>query len=221
MISKINHTQIPNDFIDKWMSKLTPKATLVFLAICRKTIGWHKDTDYISVSQIEVITGLTKNSILTAIKELEDVGLILKESNSIGNVNLPNTFTVNFNTPVVQEMHGGGAGDERGGGAGDAPTKEIVLNKITKEKDTRTGIKNEELFNRFWEEYNKKTEKQLTIKMWNKLSPKQQEKAVSNIHAYINSLSDKKYQKKPSNYLAHGTFEDDFSPKKPAFKDYA
>jgi len=221
MLSKINHTQVPNDFLDTWMCRLSPKTSIVFLAICRKTIGWHKDTDFISVSQIMELTGLSKNGVVSSIKELEEVGLILKESNTIGNVSLPNTYTINFSDGVGQDMHGGGSRHDRGGGSRHDPTKEIVLNKITKEKDTRTSlIKNEELFNEFWDKYDKKTEKVLAIKAWNKLSKDQCQQAIDNITPYLSSLSDKKYQKKPSNYLSHGTYEDNFSPKQPAFKDY-
>jgi len=223
MLSRLNHTQVPNDFIDTHMRTVSSTAGIIFLCICRKTIGWHKETDSISVSQLEKLTGRSKNTILSAIKELEGIGLIIKESHMIENVNLPNTYTINFSTldagaRVVQESHGGGAENARGGGAENAPTKETITKENTKE--THTRIKNEELFTEFWETYNKKSDKQLALKQWNRLTKDQQIKAISNIKPYLASLSDIKYQKKPSNYLAHGTFEDDFSSKQPAFKDY-
>ena len=71
-----NHTQIPNELIDKWMRELSHAQFKVMIAICRKTIGWHKETDSISVSQIAEMTGVTKKTAIVAIKELERLRLI-------------------------------------------------------------------------------------------------------------------------------------------------
>jgi hypothetical protein len=95
-LAKINHTQIPNEFLDEWMPKLNASATLVFLVICRKTIGWHKDTDPISLSQIMVMTGLGRQGTVTALKELEVNGLIVGERKGRKST----VWGVNFNQVV-------------------------------------------------------------------------------------------------------------------------
>lgn len=50
------------------------------MAICRKTIGYeqHRDTcsDYISLSQLQKITGLARATVVKAIKDLEDKEII-------------------------------------------------------------------------------------------------------------------------------------------------
>jgi len=70
-----NHTQIPNEILDE--THLYSESELkVILAICRKTIGWHKQEDNISFSQIAEITGLSSASISKALKELEEIRLI-------------------------------------------------------------------------------------------------------------------------------------------------
>ena len=46
-----NYTQIANEFLDQ-MHKYTGETVKVFLAISRKTIGWHKLSDRISYSQL-------------------------------------------------------------------------------------------------------------------------------------------------------------------------
>lgn len=74
-----NHTQVPNEFIDKYMFDLSGAAVKVFFAICRKTIGWHKECDSISCSQLSLATGLSRVSCSRAIKELEEAGHILVE----------------------------------------------------------------------------------------------------------------------------------------------
>lgn len=71
-----NHTQIPNELIDKWMRELSHAQFKVMIAICRKTIGWHKETDSISISQIAEMTGVTKKTVIVSIKELERLRLI-------------------------------------------------------------------------------------------------------------------------------------------------
>lgn len=75
-IDKPNYTQIPNIFIDYWMSKLSPPASMIFLVICRKTIGWSKDHDQISLSQMEKITGLSTNTVRNGIQTLIESDLI-------------------------------------------------------------------------------------------------------------------------------------------------
>lgn len=49
-IEKPNFTMTPNRFIDEYMNQVSPHATMVYIVICRKTIGWRKDTDEISLS---------------------------------------------------------------------------------------------------------------------------------------------------------------------------
>lgn len=72
----LHFTKIPNDFIDEWLLKLSGTATKVFLVILRKTVGWHKESDIISISQIEKSTGLSENSVLSGLKELKLYNLL-------------------------------------------------------------------------------------------------------------------------------------------------
>lgn len=73
------YTIVCNDFFDKYLNKLSPAAVKVFLVVDRKTEGWHKKVDRISISQFEQYTGLTKPTILRAIKELIEERLIEEE----------------------------------------------------------------------------------------------------------------------------------------------
>lgn len=84
-MNKINHTQVANEYLDKWMPVLTPQTTLVFLAISRKTIGWHKDCDIISLSQLVNMTGLSTNGVKKAIQKLVDVKLVIQTKLDKGN----------------------------------------------------------------------------------------------------------------------------------------
>ena len=76
---KTTHTQVSNGFIEKTMNRLSGAAVKCFLAICRNTIGWHKDADYISITQIQGMTGLSNTSVVKGIDELEKAECIIKE----------------------------------------------------------------------------------------------------------------------------------------------
>lgn len=72
-------TRIPNNIIEA-MPYLGNAELRVLLAIARKTIGWQKECDVISVSQLATITGLTSRNTQQAIVALLDKGLISRES---------------------------------------------------------------------------------------------------------------------------------------------
>lgn len=77
-----NYTQIPNVVFDHWMPILSPITFKVFLLICRKTFGWHKGSDRVSLNQLMEMTGLSKPTILKGIEELERAGLIEVKKNN-------------------------------------------------------------------------------------------------------------------------------------------
>jgi hypothetical protein len=75
--------------------------------------------------------------------------------------------------------------------------------------------KNEKEFNMFWNYFHeitgkKKTDKEPTLKYWNKLSDSEKQKALDNIKSYFTSLSDIKYCKKARTYLSDKNFNDEF-----------
>jgi phage replication O-like protein O len=83
-----NTTQIPNDLIDSLMPSLSGGELKVLLYICRRTFGFQKDSDRISLAQIahgittrtgKVLdhgTGLCKRHVITALKTLEKKNII-------------------------------------------------------------------------------------------------------------------------------------------------
>lgn len=76
-LTSLNHTQLSNEFIDKYMLHLSGNAVKIFLAITRKTVGWHKDIDRISNNQLMQQTGIKhRKTLQTAIQELVDYDLI-------------------------------------------------------------------------------------------------------------------------------------------------
>lgn len=78
-IPQPNFTQTPNDLFDHWLPFLGEVELKVLLVIMRKTFGWHKVRDKISISQLEKLTGSTPTNIGKAIKSLISKGVILKQ----------------------------------------------------------------------------------------------------------------------------------------------
>lgn len=72
----IPFTMLPNFFLDEHLFKLKGAAVKIYLIITRKLIGWGKESDCISYSQFEKMTGLSTKAISEAIKELKEKSLI-------------------------------------------------------------------------------------------------------------------------------------------------
>lgn len=73
-----NYTQIPNIVIDYWSSVLTPAEFKVLIFICRKTFGFQKKSDKISLSQIMKANKLSDRGALNCIETLEKKHKLLK-----------------------------------------------------------------------------------------------------------------------------------------------
>ena len=82
------------------MNKLSDSSVKVFLVITRKTKGWHKDSDAISISQIQKAAGLSNRVVIKSIKELEYWDLITVEKTH-GKVS---TYTLNYENCTSQPM---------------------------------------------------------------------------------------------------------------------
>jgi phage replication O-like protein O len=86
-----NTTQIPNEVFDTLMSHLTGGELKVLLYICRRTFGFRKESDSISLTQIahgittkagrilDQGTGLSKRQVQRALRVLENRKVILVE----------------------------------------------------------------------------------------------------------------------------------------------
>ena len=105
MLEVPNHTQIPNIIIDRHMAELSHAQFKVLMAICRKTIGWHKQSDYISISQIVELAGVSNKTVVGAIKQLEKKGFIVTQktnrSTTLITINYEVTSVVSTPTSVM------------------------------------------------------------------------------------------------------------------------
>nr|DAS26588.1 MAG TPA: replication protein O [Caudoviricetes sp.] len=84
-----NSFQIANAVIDEYLSQMSGNALKCYILIVRKTRGWQKTHDSLSISQIQKFTGIRKEeTVQKAINELIDLGLIGKQSR----IGLPNEY---------------------------------------------------------------------------------------------------------------------------------
>ena len=135
-------TRIPNNIIDNL--KLNPYQFQILSIIIRKTDGWCKVQDGISLSQFEKLVTFSKPTIIKTINELIDLDLIDKKVNyNKKNKNYSYSIykisqkLINENEEgVVKEIYKGSKGDLQGGSKGDLHTKET-----NNTKETNTNIK--------------------------------------------------------------------------------
>lgn len=72
---------LPNDLVDKgYMALMKGPALACYLFIVRKTRGWNKSTDSISVSQLVDGTGYNKDSVLKGCEKLVELGIVVRKS---------------------------------------------------------------------------------------------------------------------------------------------
>ncbi|HFF5130291.1 replication protein, partial [Acinetobacter baumannii] len=91
-----NSFQVPNAFVDEVLNKISDAACKIYLVICRKTRGWNKEMDSISLTQFEEITGKSRPTVVKCLNELIKVGLVVEQPSTIHG----NTFKLGNDTSV-------------------------------------------------------------------------------------------------------------------------
>jgi len=76
---KKDFVKVARALIDEVMPYLTPEAFTILIFIIRKTDGWQKCIDYISISQFQSCTGLSERKVYKALNELEEADIIFRQ----------------------------------------------------------------------------------------------------------------------------------------------
>lgn len=126
----MSFTRIPNKIIDE--SKLNPYQFQLFSIIVRKTDGWCKVEDGISLSQFEKLVSFKKNKIVNTLKELEELGYIEKKKNYNEDLKTYSYSTYRVSQGVVSENNKGSISEKQGV----VSEKDIQKKAITKETNT-------------------------------------------------------------------------------------
>jgi hypothetical protein len=108
-----NSCQLPNVFVDRYMSILTPPEWKVLTYAVRRIFGFNKRRDRISISQfcngvttkegkvLDRGTGLSKQAVMDALDRLIQYGLIVKVENSDPTKNLSPLYELQLDETAV------------------------------------------------------------------------------------------------------------------------
>jgi phage replication O-like protein O len=195
----------------------------VLWAILRKTYGWHKKEDHISIGQIQKMTRLSRRMVIYGLQNLEAKKVIyIVRQQGRGHVNVINTIGLqkNHDLWVVQEKseqwkkdlkrrkltyqkskqggsagNRGSAGNDTGGSAGFLHPQK----KLSQKKKTYTL----ECFEQFWAEYPNKIKRKAAEKAFLKISPLDEKlfnKIMESLRAYKNT---KNWKKDGGQFIPH------------------
>jgi hypothetical protein len=116
------YTQVPDEVFDELLSKLSGAELKVLLYIIRRTFGFKKESDSISLSQLvngirtrdgerlDSGTGLSKGAVAMAVKSLEAKGVLLAERDRTKEKgDVPTTYALRFNGDPVSNNRTGGS----------------------------------------------------------------------------------------------------------------
>jgi len=125
------YTPVPDEVFDVLMDTLTGAELKVVLYICRRTFGFKKDADDISINQMikgittkegKVLdrgTGLSRDSVTRVIRSLEDKGVIVRiRRRSTEKGDEATTYALNFLTGPVVVLNPDPESENRTGGGG-------------------------------------------------------------------------------------------------------
>ncbi|OTT73147.1 hypothetical protein CAT75_03805 [Acinetobacter baumannii] len=99
-----NSFQVTNAFVDEAMNKISDPAVKIYLIITRKTRGWNKEEDALSISQLEKLSGKSRPTVVKCTNELVKVGLVkLHKKSEHGNVF---SLTDNYNIGTLINFPG-------------------------------------------------------------------------------------------------------------------
>lgn len=153
-------TAIANEIVDKFCRyRLSGEEWLVLWVILRKTYGWNKKEDKISLSQFSVMTDMKRPSVVRAIKKLvaKELLTVNKEATSFGNMyrfnkDFDKWSAVTKKLPVVAKLLTGSSNI----------VNKVVTKKLHTKDNTKDIIQKKEIL-LFWEYFLLKTKKKFTL----------------------------------------------------------
>ena len=121
-----NSTQIPDVLLDHWMAELSGAEFKVLMYIARRTYGFKKQSDTISISQLlggitkangEVLdrgTGLSRSTLVSAINSLLAKNLLAKERrSSVEKGDEATCYSLRLDATPVRKSNTGGEFENR------------------------------------------------------------------------------------------------------------
>lgn len=144
-----NSFMIPNSVVDELMAEMSGVELKCYLFVIRKTKGWNKEFDAISLTQFIKFTGAGKTAVVDALKNLVELGLLVKKTGvrntSVYAINLFGNQTSSENE-LVQKVNSTSSESELVTSSESEHTKNNNINTTTKNKNnsthtTKTNVK--------------------------------------------------------------------------------
>lgn len=210
------HTDIAHELIEALAKiKMSGSEWQCLMVIFRKTYGWHKTKEMISLSYFELKTGLPRQTICRAINSLVTKSLLIVTKSLLPNkTNNTNTYKINKNYDLW--CIGSHKTMTTFKGSHKINTK-VVTKSLPNKKEKETKKKNinsyTEEFSKFWGFYpkrkGKKEGKYESSKLFNKLSAQDKELATWGAFYYSKSqIAEEGYTKDAERFLKKRLFED-------------
>lgn len=206
----LKSTPIKNEVLQSLIgSGLNGTELATALLIYRKTIGWNKPTDLISISQFSKSIPFSRRAICYALKKLALVKIIALVQKGKQN-HLASKWSFNENIKSWQLVKKIALVQNRAATSAKncarlvqkiAPTKETITKETKQKKDTD--------FEKFWLVFDKKKSRSKCETIWNSLNPDVKEKAITAAALYAASTPDKKFRKHPATWLNQGCWDDE------------
>lgn len=136
-----NSFQVPNALVDDLMAELGGIELKCYLLVIRKTKGWNKEYDAISLTQFIKFTGAGKTAVVDALKKLVDLGLLVKKTGvrntSVYAINLFGKQTSSENE-LVRKANSTSSESEQVTSSESEHTKNNNINTTTKNNNNNT-----------------------------------------------------------------------------------
>lgn len=140
----VNSFQLPNSVIDELLADLTGAELKCYLYVLRKTKGWNKEKDAISVSQFMKVTGLSNRKVIDACERLVELGLLEQKigSNKIKVFSVKDYKTSSSEeSSLVKKVHSGSE-ESSLSVVKKVHTQNNNINNTTKNNNTSSSEKN-------------------------------------------------------------------------------
>lgn len=232
---KNGFTQIANEILEKICCvDLTARQYRVLISIARKTYGYNKKTDWISASQIANLMSYEGDvtHIRSDVRELKKRKILLEDGKQIGiNKDLSKWELEKKNRPktVYKQTENGLPQTDRNRSLSRpksvSPQTENGLKtdrnqslqkkyNTTKDNITKNTTAREEhaecdLFDVFWNAYDKQVGRKASREKWAKLSLTDKQKIIQHVPRYVSANPVKKYRKNPATYLNQEAWNDE------------
>lgn len=132
---------IPNSVVDELMAEMSGVELKCYLFVVRKTKGWNKEYDAISLTQFIKFTGAGKTAVVDALKKLVDLGLLVKKTGvrntSVYAINLFGKQTSSENE-LVRKANSTSSESEQVTSSESEHTKNNNINTTTKNNNNNT-----------------------------------------------------------------------------------